>query len=414
MNRTVEKGKFEGIINIPASKSDSQRAILAAGLSPQKTIIRNIGKSKDDQAMLSTIQELGAVANWISPNDIQIYGIQEFPNYADIYAGESGLGLRLITSVCAAFGGKFNITGAGTLKNRNQVFFENHLTQMGVKVSSNKGKIPLLLIGKLQGGLVEIDGSTSSQYLSGLLMGLPLIENKTTLIVHNLKSIPYTKMTLNTLSKFGISVKTRNFSEFTIAPNQKYHCNEYVVEGDWSSASYWLVASALGQNIGIRGLDLNSLQADIAILEVFEKANCTIVNENNTLKIDGKNRNPFQFNATHCPDLFPALAIFASCTEGTSIISGVHRLYNKESNRALVLQSELKKVGISVELIDDEMHIHGTNSIQSATIDSHNDHRIAMAFGILGMFSEEKITIENAEAVKKSYIDFWEDFAKIL
>lgn len=412
MNRTVKKGNFKGIIEIPASKSDSQRAILAAGLSQQKTIIRNVGKSKDDQAMLSTIQELGAVVNQVSNKDIEVFGIQKFPKYATIYAGESGLGLRLITSVCVAFGGKFVITGTGTLEKRSQVFFENHLTQMGVKVVSDKGKIPLLVEGKLQGGIVEIDGSASSQYLSGLLMGLPLIEEETKLIVHNLKSIPYTKMTLNTLSKFGIEIKRKGFSHFTIPPSQKYQCQEYVVEGDWSSASCWLVASALGQKVEVAGLKTNSLQADVAILEAFKNANCEIIQEENILTINGLNRKAFTFDATHCPDLFPALAIFASLTDGKSTIIGAHRLFNKESNRALSIQSELKKVGVQVDLIGDEMHIFGKKSVESATVYSHNDHRIAMAFGVLGMFTENGISIENAEVVAKSYPNFWNDLEK--
>ena len=181
------------------------------------------------------------------------------------------------------------------------------------------------------------------------------------------------------------------------------------MEGDWSSASYWLVASALGQDIQVNGLTLESLQADKAILEAFESANCTVVQSENGVQIHGNERKTFVFDATHCPDLFPALATLASLTSGISMIKGVHRLQNKESNRGIVLQTEFKKLGVQIDLDADVMCIHGQSSISGGTIDAHNDHRIAMCFGVLGMFTTTPIIIDGAEAVIKSYPRFWEE-----
>jgi 3-phosphoshikimate 1-carboxyvinyltransferase len=219
-------------------------------------------------------------------------------------------------------------------------------------------------------------------------------------------------MTLNTLTQFGIEIQHQNFEQFIIAGKQKYLPTNYEIEGDWSAASYWLVASALGQNIQISGLSLTSLQADKAILKAFEAANCTIVFDENQISIEGNERKSFQFDATHCPDLFPALTTFAALCDGRSDIKGISRLKHKESDRGEVLKSEFEKLGVNIVLNeqDDTMHIYGKNSIEGGKVNSHNDHRIAMCLAIAGMFADNIVEIDEAESVEKSYLNFWEDF----
>lgn len=413
MIHVISSCTLKGNIEIPSSKSDGQRAILAAGLSRGSTLIHRIGHSDDEQAMLRTIVQLGAKVDRMDSETMQIQGIQEFPSYAELNAGESGLGMRLITGVCAGQKGDFYITGEGSLMNRPQLFFEEHLTQMGVRVISNDGFLPISVHGKMIGGTVEIDGSASSQFLSGMLMSLPLIEEDSTLIVHNLKSIPYVQMTLNTLKAFSVKVGHENFERFSIKGNQAYSCKEYSIEGDWSSASYWLVASALGHPISISGLNLESAQADKALLDMFVVANCKVIKKDNTLSIAGSERIPFKVDATHCPDLFPALVTFAAFCDGVSTISGVHRLKSKESDRGVVLQEEFGKLGLKIELIDDVMLIHGGTKLTAAMVDSHHDHRIAMCLAIAASKIEGEVTISNAEAVSKSYPRFWDDFNRV-
>jgi 3-phosphoshikimate 1-carboxyvinyltransferase len=291
-------------------------------------------------------------------------------------------------------------------------FFEEILPQFGAKVKSQNGYIPIEIEGPMHGSEISLDGSLSSQYLSGLLMALPLLETESRLSVENLKSIPYVQMTLNTLTQFGIEIQHQNFEQFIIAGKQKYLPTNYIIEGDWSAASYWLVASALGQNIKISGLSLTSLQADKAILKAFETANCTIIFDENQISIEGNKRKSFQFDATHCPDLFPALATFAALCDGRSDIKGISRLKHKESDRGEVLKSEFEKLGVNIVLNeqDDTMHIYGKNSIEGGKVNSHNDHRIAMCLAIAGMFAEAEIEIDEAESVGKSYLNFWEDF----
>ncbi len=409
MKKVIQPGKRFGTIAIPASKSDGQRALLAAALSKGESKLINLGESKDELAMLSAIKNLGAKVKQIDESTFVVKGIQNFPNEAELNMGESGLGIRLITSVCAANQGVFMIYGKGSLEKRPLTFFEDTLPLFNACISSNAGLIPLEITGPMRGSTVELDGSQSSQYISGMMMALPLLKEDSRIHVKNLNSLPYLQMTLDTLNKFGIEVSHQNYEDFIVRGNQNYIPTTYSIESDWSSASYWLVASALGYNIQLTGLSMTSLQADKNILEAFEAANCLVEFRENKIRINGKNRKPFKFDATHCPDLFPALATFASLCDGKSEIKGVSRLTHKESNRGIVLQEEFANIGVVIILDGDIMHIHGKNSIEGGKVNSHNDHRIAMCFAIAGLFSDDEIEINGAEAVTKSYPTFWVD-----
>lgn len=407
MNQIIIPGQYSGNIQIPSSKSDTQRALLAAALAQGESTLHYAGKSSDETAMLEAISSLGAMVSVVSETTMNIQGISHFPGETTLFMHESGLGFRLITSICAAHRGKFTLNGSGSLASRPMDFFEKYLPLFGIKVTSSNGFIPLVLEGKMHGAEVVIDGSQSSQYLSGLLMALPLLETESRLEVSDLKSIPYIRMTLNTLAKFGIDIMHQDFTSFVIAGKQKYLPATYTIEGDWSSASYWLVASALGQNIAVSGLSLQSLQADKQILKAFENAGCAVEFHDLAIRINGTVRQPFTFDATHCPDLFPALVTFAALCDGRSDISGLHRLRHKESNRGEVLKSEFEKIGVNIVLNDDTMHIYGKSSIEGGKVSASNDHRIAMCLAIAGIFADAPVTIEGAQAVSKSYPDFW-------
>jgi 3-phosphoshikimate 1-carboxyvinyltransferase len=287
------------------------------------------------------------------------------------------------------------------------LFFENTLPQIGVKVTSNNGFLPIEIQGPVTGGNIEISGKDSSQYLSGLLMGLPISQSDTYITVNELNSLPYVEMTLNTLLKFGINIQHQNFENFIVGGKQRYISCTYSIESDWSSASYWLVASALGLDIELTGLTLASYQADKQILKAFEAANCIVEFIGKKLKIKGKHRKPFRFDATNCPDLFPALVTFAALCDGKSEIIGVNRLAHKESNRGIALQQEFEKLGVTIILDENTMHIYGKDYIEGGNVNSHNDHRIAMCLAIAGLLAESKVEIEGAESVGKSYPEFW-------
>jgi 3-phosphoshikimate 1-carboxyvinyltransferase len=409
--KLIQNGSFSGEIAIPSSKSDGQRALLAAAISTGISTISGLGASADELAMLAAIEEMGAKISKKMDGSFEIEGVRELPHRISVSSNESGLGFRLLTGTLASFLGEKTIKASGSLKTRTMTVFEGYLPKMGVEVHSENGFPPLKITGKLKAGRHEIDGSLSSQFISGLLFGFSRLNEESTIQVNNLVSRPYVDMTLTTLRAFGAEITETDPDTFTIHAREM-KSTSYNVESDWSSAGYWLVASALGQNLTIHNLNLESKQADRNLLKVFDLANCAI-DYSNGVQIDGKNRTTFEFDATDCPDLFPALVVFAAGINGKSIISGTNRLVHKESNRALTLQSEFGKLGLKIELIENEMHVFGTGKLTGGKVHSHNDHRIAMSLGIASCLSNSGIEIEGAEAVSKSYPTFWDDFEQI-
>ena len=396
-------------VTAPPSKSFAQRAILAATLAQQWSEIRNIGESDDVKHVLNTAKQLGAEIELIE-NGIRIKGSLS-PIGTNLNCGESGLGTRLTIPIAAAIGGQFTISGEGSILSRPMDIFEEILPVMGVEISSNEGKLPIEIKGKLKGTNIEAEGSQSSQYFSGLLMALPIADGESWIKIHNITSGPYLNMTLDVLSMFGIMIPVQE-NVFYVKGNQRYQPAEFVVEGDWSGAAFWVVYGAISNPILIKDVNMFSSQADAAIVEILELAGGQFEWLDEGLQVQPQALNPFEVDATDCPDLFPALVVLAASINGTSKIQGVNRLKHKESDRGVVLQQEFGKLGLLIELNEDEMVIHGRGTLNSGVIDSHNDHRIAMAAAIASKLTYDGIQITNAEAVSKSYPGFW-DLIKI-
>ncbi|MFT7345133.1 MAG: 3-phosphoshikimate 1-carboxyvinyltransferase [Lentimonas sp.] len=399
---------LSGNVNVPASKSDGQRATLAAGLAKGISTLVNLGRSDDELQMLENIVSFGAEINY--EEGVQIKGTKAFPEQGNWNLGESGLGFRLMAAQCAVHKGDFIISGELTLLGRPMPFFKAYFNTPTSKAFDNDSLLPIKLNGELNEEKLVVDGSQSSQYISGLLMALPLSKSETRLVVKNLASSPYVEMTLDTLKEFGVEIKHDDLNEFLIPGNQVYQPTHYTVESDWSSASCWLVASALGQEIVLHGLKLDSLQADRAILIALKDANCKINYSDSGLSIDGSKRTPIDFNATDCPDLFPALVLYAAFTDGESKIYGINRLKDKESDRAQTLYQEYSKLGVKMILdhSKDCMTIFGGVTVKNFELTSHGDHRIAMSLGIASTLLKEEITLANPSCVSKSYPQFWE------
>jgi 3-phosphoshikimate 1-carboxyvinyltransferase len=404
----VQPGGLKAVVQIPSSKSDGQRAILAAALSSGKSTLHNVGNSTDELNMLRVVEQMGAKVTPRDTRQIEINGNPCAEFTGDYQIGESGLGARLLTSVLSTKAKNLTISGEATLLARPMNWFDETLPSFGVNFKSTNGHLPFELSGPMHSAEMEIDGSQSSQYISGLLMALPLLEGTSRLKIRDLNSLPYVQMTLSTLNRFGITIEHQNFEQFIIPGGQTYLPCEYMIEGDWSSASYWLVASALNGDISVTGLSMSSLQADKKILDALVAAGCSIFHSQDGISVNGEKRHPFEFDATHCPDLFPALVTLASLTPGESKIQGLKRLKHKESDRGRVLQSEFAQLGIKIELVEDTMIIHGLSSLNGAIVSSHGDHRIAMCLAIAGKFASSSITINQPECVSKSYADFWE------
>lgn len=413
MECVVIVGNYEGNISIPGSKSDSQRALLAASLSPGISMIRNVGICEDELTMISIIQKLGASVVKVE-DGFQVEGIEIVPANVRVDVHESGLSARLLSGLFAFSEGKQEIFGDGSILRRKFSFYPKHQTITKYPIGyQDDYRVPLIFDGKIEVKGLIFNGGESSQNISGLLYGFSYLKRKSTFQLVHLKSKPYLDMTIDTLLRFGIHIENRNYEEILIDSSNGFKPCDYIIEGDWSSASYWLVASALGKEISISGLSMRSKQADKQLIYILVNANCIVV-KGDKLSIDGKERQPLNVDLTHCPDLFPALTTYAALTFGVSRLSGVHRLANKESNRAEVLIQEFGKLGIQLEIEQDTLIVHGQEKIKGgASTHSHNDHRIAMCLAIVGMFSEQEITIEQAECVKKSYPTFWDDLSRL-
>lgn len=412
MEKVVRNIDYRGIVDLPASKSDSQRVILAAGLAEGTSFIRNIGICEDELAMLSIIQSLGATIDK-TDDGLAITGTKGIAHNLTIDARESGLATRLLSGVFAYSEGQQTIKGEGSLFRRRFDFYPKNEVIFQTQVTTQENyQIPITFNQKAQIHHFIVNGGESSQDISGILYGLAFHQGEHHFEVTHLKSKPYLQMTIKTLSKFGVTIKHQDFQSFQLTSSGLKACN-YKIEGDWSSASFWLVAAALGKNIQVEGLDHNSWQADKQLLTVLTNSNCSII-QGKTTTIEGGRRHPVDADLTHCPDLFPALTSYAALTPGTSRLDGIHRLINKESNRAEVLVEEFSKLGIHLYTQGDSLFIEGQESIEGGiTVDAHNDHRIAMCLAVIGMFADSPITITGAESVKKSYPLFWEDLQSL-
>lgn len=337
------------------------------------------------------------------------------PMSDELNIGESGLATRLFTPIASLSHTPITITGEGSILKRPIDMMQEPLRALGVDVQSNHGLLPITVHGPMKGGTAQADGSLSSQFITGLLMALPLAQQDTTLTVDQLQSIPYIDMTLAVLESFGIEVSHDNYRTFRIRGGQSYRPTNYNIEGDWSGASCLLVAGATAGAVTITNLNPKSAQADRAIIDALRAAGADITIEEELQQITVRRSalRGFEFDATNCPDLFPALAALAASAQGTSRLKGTLRLTHKESNRAQTIATEFARFGISVDISQpDIMTIEGDAAgifdIEE-TVSSHNDHRIAMAAATLALRSRQGATIDQAEAVNKSYPTFWQE-----
>ncbi len=425
MIATIKPGRLTNTIQAPASKSSMQRACAAALISRGKSIILNPGHSNDDKAALKMIERLGAMVSKTKEGQIEInsteVNLSALGSATDplvVNCGESGLGIRMFTPIIGLSRQPVTILGTGSLLSRPMNFFDEVLPHLNVTVGSNKGKLPITLSGPLQPRNIEIDGSLSSQFLTGLLMAYSAAEARdVTIKVKDLKSRPYIDLTLRVMEAFSLKIpENRNYEAFYFdrspvrlaAPPIRY-----TVEGDWSGGAFLLVAGAIAGNIEVDGLDPDSSQADKKILEALKDTGATIEINNSNIKLTGKDIKAFSFDATDCPDLFPPLVALAAYCNGTTEIKGVTRLTHKESNRGLTLQEEFGKMGLVIQLEGDIMLVQGGKGLTGARVHSRHDHRIAMACAVAALSAKGETTIEEADAINKSYPDFYADLRQL-
>ena len=375
-----------------------------------ETVLHNPSFCDDSLSSLNVAKCLGAKIRKEKDTVLIKGGLN--PIHNELNCGEAGLCIRMFAPIAALSTKELILTGKGSLKSRPVSMIEKPLYNLGASCETNSGLIPIKVKGPLKGGKTTIDGSVSSQFLTGLLIALPCCNNDSELIVNNLKSSPYIDMTIEVLEKFGVIIKNYRYERFLIKGGQKYKSCSFVVEGDWSGAAFLLVAAALCGEIEINMINPYSKQADRKILDALKRAGAEVLISDKRVVVKKRELNAFEFDATECPDLFPPLVALSSQCEGLTSIKGVKRLRFKESDRAMALKKEFASIGAEININNDIMSIRG-GKIRGGCVPSHNDHRMAMATSIAGIVSLDKVEIDNAECVAKSYPTFFEDLKSI-
>ena len=412
MDKSIPRGYLSGRLTPPCSKSYAQRALAISLLAEGESILRNIEFCNDTLSAIRCIESLGATVRRIDDSTLAVRGCFA-PKNNVLQVGESGLSTRLFTPIASLATEPIVIDGRGTLLHRPMTMMIEPLRHLGVEVRDGGGYLPIEVKGPIRGGEIEVDGSLSSQFVTGLLLALPLAKDDTTLRVHGAVSTPYIDMTIDTARRFGGKILHNDYSEFFIEGGQHYEATDFSIEGDWSAAAMLLVAGAIAGEVTLDNISTLSLQADTAICNALVHAGASVINEENSITVAKRDLQAFEFDATNCPDLFPALAALAAAAEGESVIIGTRRLKHKESNRAETLREEYAKLGIEIDIsTDNVMKIRG-GEIRSAEADGREDHRIAMSLAVSALRSDGAINIKGAECVEKSYPDFFEDLEKL-
>jgi len=428
MNIKLHPSTVSGTVKAPPSKSSGQRLLLLS-LSKEKTIIEDLGQDADTQAMLTVLKELPLQlenkdeqlliqSEW-QPN---VESIGYWQDSLEVDIGESGFALRSLMFVLPLFSKHVIMHQQGTLQNRDFTEIIPLLKALGVEVKFKPEKTILKGILNLEAikSLERWPALQSSQYLSGflilvsLLIDWKLLEiDEVAFEVDEVKSLPYVFQTIEHLEITGHVIPVFNQNKIKFSPSVKAS-NRWVVDKDWSSAALLLAAGvSTSQEFSVAGLDLFRTQADKKILEALQDMGMQMSIRSDEIELRYTSiKNAFQIDATHCPDLFPALAVMASCCEGTSVIEGVHRLKNKESDRSQAIVESFQVLGIDIKIQDDLMIIKGGKP-QGGVVHSFKDHRMAMALSILAMRSEDIVEVRNAEVIKKSYPEFFEDLTAL-
>jgi 3-phosphoshikimate 1-carboxyvinyltransferase len=396
----------------PPSKSYLQRAIAMACFSDETIKILGYESSNDVDAAIGVAQNLGKQVV-ISGNQLIISGSINLDKETAVNMGESGLCTRMFSPLLALIAVQpITITGEGSLLKRPMNRVVELLTQLGCDVTSSNGYLPITIRSKasFNDQLIELDASDSSQLLTGLLMAISVSKEKyyPTVNVTNLVSKPYIDITIEVVEQFGVVIHNEAYRQFTFKNNSVSKSSTITSEGDWSGAAFLLVAGAIDGKVDVFGLNVHSVQSDRAILSVLEQCGAQLSKNDEFITCTKGNLQAFHFDASDCPDLFPPLAALASQCRGKSIIVGANRLKHKESDRANTIKTVLNQLGIEVILEENEMHIIG-GTIKGGTVSSHNDHRIAMMAAVMGLVASSTITIEDAEAINKSYPKFYQD-----
>lgn len=408
MNIRIEKPIQGGRVNIPASKSVSHRAVIAAALSEGTSVVENVLLCEDLYATKDAVEAMGALVKE-EGTTWTITGMSASKSKRQVHCRESGSTLRFMIPILLAKGGKNVFHGSGRLVTRPITPYIDICAGQGIPFSY-KGSLPLETDGQLGSGCYELPGDVSSQFVSGLLMALPLVEGDSEIRISGpLESQDYVLLTLQVLRAFGIQIKQVEEDRFFIPGSQRYQARSYVVEGDYSQAAFWIVAGALGSTpLELNGLSRASVQADRRIVDIAVDFGVSVKWEEEKLIVRPSATRGKPVDVSQCPDLGPALSVLGAASEGTTSIRGGKRLRIKESDRIASMATELRKLGAEVTELEDGMSIHAQELRQQEALCGWNDHRVVMALAACAGKVNGSISISGAEAISKSYPNFFE------
>ncbi len=410
----IVKSVIEGASRAPPSKSMTHRALVCSALSRGLSRVRSPLASEDTEATRRVLSGLGVPISK-SPRCWEVEGGGLREASSDLFCGESATTLRLMTAVCSLVEGESRLTGGPSLLRRPVGPLIEGLRQLGVGCGSRGGYPPVTVRGegRIRGGLVEVPGDVSSQFVSALLIIAPFAGDGVSLrITTPLESEPYVSMTIEAQEAFGVRVHASEDMRNFRVERQDYRPAEFTVEGDWSSASFLLAAGTLAGSVSVGNLDPGSSQADSAILDILERMGASVAVGGGSVTVQRSALRGIEADLSNSPDLFPVVASLCAAADGVSVLHGLRRLRFKESDRVGAMAEGLGEMGVRVETGGGSAMIEG-GTPRGGLVDPHGDHRIAMALGVLGLVAQGETVIRDAGCVSKSYPFFWQDIEAI-
>jgi 3-phosphoshikimate 1-carboxyvinyltransferase len=409
--------KIEGEINLPGSKSLSNRALLLAALAEGTTTITNLLESDDTRHMLNALKQLG-IDYTLSENKTTCTvtgnaGAIRRTNLEELFLGNAGTAMRPLCAALCLGTGSYLLTGEPRMKERPIGHLVDALREAGAKITYQEGEgYPPLLIeaNGLSGGKVKIDGAISSQFLTALLLAAPLAkEDMTISIIGELVSKPYIDITLHIMQEFGVEVAHDNYQTFRVKGGQTYKAVEtFMVEGDASSASYFLAAAAIkGGTVKVTGIGKKSIQGDIQFVDVLEKMGAIVEWGDDFVSVSKGKLHAIDMDFNHIPDAAMTIATTALFAEGTTTLRNIYNWRVKETDRLFAMATELRKVGAEVEEGEDYLKITPPDVLKHAAIDTYDDHRMAMCFSLLAL-DPVSVTINEPECTAKTFPTYFE------
>lgn len=416
------RSRANGDIYLPGSKSLSLRAMLIASLARGTTKITNLLRSDDTQRMLDALQQLGVdIAQSEENTSIQISGLAgpfRCREHQELFMGNSGASIRPLCAALCLSKGNFTLTGNESMLGRPIRHLVDALKQLDADVDylGEAGYPPVSIHGKeIQGGKVLIQGDISSQYLTSLLIALPLANGDSDIeIIGEQVSKPYLDITLDIMNRFGVQAQHEDHQRFHIPGNQEYQTpGVYMVEGDASSATYFLAAAAIsGGTVRVHGIGTESVQGDTQFVDVLETMGATVTRNRNWIEVTGARLHGIDMDLNHIPDAAMTVAVTALFATGPTRIRNIYNWRVKETDRMHAMSTELRKLGAIVETGQDYIKITPPQRIRSASIDTYDDHRVAMSFS-LAAFGGAAITIKDPDCTAKTFPNYFSEFDAI-